>query len=46
MSELYSSKEALDAAGTGAAEATYETFRQLEELLADLLAVRHRSGDG
>jgi uncharacterized protein YndB with AHSA1/START domain len=32
--ELYPSKEALDAAGTGAAEAMGETFDQLEELLA------------
>jgi uncharacterized protein YndB with AHSA1/START domain len=32
MSELYPSKEALDAAG-GAADATQETFAQLEELL-------------
>ena len=31
--ELYPSKEALDAAGTGAAEAMGETFAQLEELL-------------
>lgn len=36
MSELYPSKEALDEAGTGAAEATHETFDQLEELLATL----------
>ena len=36
MSELYPSKEALDAAGTGAADATHETFRQLEELLVTL----------
>ena len=33
MHELYSSKEALDAAGTGAADATVETFAQLDELL-------------
>ena len=33
MSELYPTKEALDAAGTGAAEATHETFAQLDELL-------------
>ena len=33
MSELYPSKEALDAAGTGAAEAMEESFAQLEELL-------------
>ena len=36
MSELYPSKEALDAAGTGAADATHETFDQLDELLATL----------
>ena len=36
MSELYPSKEALDAAGTGAADATHETFAQLDELLAML----------
>ena len=36
MSELYPSKEALDAAGTGAAEAMHETFAQLDELLATL----------
>ncbi len=35
MSELYPSKEALDAAG-GAAEATQETFDQLDELLLTL----------
>ena len=34
MSELYPSKEALDAEGTGAADATHETFAQLDELLA------------
>jgi uncharacterized protein YndB with AHSA1/START domain len=33
LHELYSSKEALDAAGTGAADATVETFAQLDELL-------------
>jgi uncharacterized protein YndB with AHSA1/START domain len=38
MSELYPSKEALDAAGTGAQEATHETFGQLDELLAELSA--------
>lgn len=37
MSELYPSKEALDAAGTGAADATYETFDQLDELLLSLI---------
>ncbi len=36
MSEVYPSKEALDAAGTGAAEATHETFSQLDGLLATL----------
>jgi len=34
--ELYPSKEALDAAGTGAADAMGETFAQLDELLATL----------
>jgi uncharacterized protein YndB with AHSA1/START domain len=38
MSELYPTKEALDAAGTGAQEATHETFAQLEELLTELSA--------
>ena len=38
MSELYPSKEALDAAGTGAQEAMHETFGQLDELLAELSA--------
>lgn len=33
LRELYPSKEALDAAGTGAADATVETFAQLDELL-------------
>jgi uncharacterized protein YndB with AHSA1/START domain len=36
MHELYPSKEALDAAGTGAAEVTVETFAQLDELLVAL----------
>jgi len=36
MHELYPSKEALDAAGTGAAEAMGETFDQLDELLGTL----------
>lgn len=36
VSEVYPSKEALDAAGTGAAEAMYETFAQLDELLVGL----------
>jgi uncharacterized protein YndB with AHSA1/START domain len=34
--DLYPSKEALDAAGTGAAEAMGETFEQLDELLVTL----------
>jgi uncharacterized protein YndB with AHSA1/START domain len=37
MRELYPSKEALDAAGTGAAEGMRETFEQLDELLVTLL---------
>ena len=36
MRELYPSKEALDAAGTGAADAMGETFEQLDELLVTL----------
>src|SRR3954466_10034580 len=36
MRELYPSKEALDAAGTGAADATVETFAQLDDLLVTL----------
>ena len=36
LHELYPSKEALDAAGTGAAEAMVETFDQLDELLIAL----------
>ena len=40
MHELYPSKEALDAAGTGAADATVETFAQLDELLVTLGANR------
>jgi uncharacterized protein YndB with AHSA1/START domain len=38
VSELYPTKEALDAAGTGAQEAMNETFGQLDELLAELSA--------
>ena len=41
--ELYSSKEALDAAGTGAADAMSETFEQLDELLVTLGASVGRS---
>ena len=40
MRELYPSKEALDAAGTGSADATVETFAQLDELLVTLGANR------
>jgi len=36
LRDLYPSKEALDAAGTGSAEATVETFAQLDELLVTL----------
>lgn len=36
MRELHPSKEALDAAGTGAADALVETFQQLDELLGTL----------
>ena len=38
LHELYPSKEALDAAGTGAADAMGETFGQLDELLGALAA--------
>jgi uncharacterized protein YndB with AHSA1/START domain len=43
LHELYPSKEALDAAGTGAADATVETFEQLDELLVALGASAGRS---
>ncbi len=43
MHELYPSKEALDAAGTGAADAMGETFGQLDELLVDLGTSEGRS---
>lgn len=36
LRELHPTKEALDAAGTGAAEAMVETFAQLDELLGAL----------
>jgi uncharacterized protein YndB with AHSA1/START domain len=36
LRELYPSKEALDAAGTGAAEGMGELFEQLDELLVTL----------
>src|SRR5438067_13549507 len=41
LHESYPSKEALDAAGTGAADAMVETFDQLDELL---VALRESSG--
>jgi uncharacterized protein YndB with AHSA1/START domain len=41
--ELYPSKEALDAAGTGAAEALAETFAQLDGMLVQLTADAQRS---
>ena len=40
VSELYPTKEALDAAGTGAQDALSETFGQLDELLVTLSASR------
>ena len=43
LRELHSSKEALDAAGTGAADALVETFAQLDELLLTLGASVGRS---
>lgn len=43
ISEIYPTKEALDAAGTGAQEAMHETFGQLDELLASLAAAAGRS---
>ena len=43
MHELYPSKEALDAAGTGAADMMSETFEQLDELLVALGASVGRS---
>jgi len=43
LHELYPSKEALDAAGTGAADAMGETFMQLDELLVTLGASSGRS---
>jgi len=43
LSELYPSKEALDAAGTGAQDALRETFGQLDALLATLRAAGARS---
>lgn len=43
LHELYPSKEVLDAAGTGAANAMVETFEQLDELLITLGASMGRS---
>jgi uncharacterized protein YndB with AHSA1/START domain len=43
LHELYSSEEALDAAGTGAADAMPEQFEQLDELLVTLGASVGRS---
>lgn len=43
LHEFYPSKEALDAAGTGAADATPEQFAQLDELLVTLGASVGRS---
>jgi uncharacterized protein YndB with AHSA1/START domain len=43
MHEVYPSKEALDAAGTGAADMMGETFKQLDELLVALGARVGRS---
>jgi uncharacterized protein YndB with AHSA1/START domain len=43
LHELYPTKEALDAAGTGAADAMSETFEQLDELLVTLGASVERS---
>jgi len=38
MREVYPTQEALEEAGTGAQDATHETFAQLDELLAELAA--------
>ena len=43
MSELYPSKEALDAAGTGAADGMGELFGELDELLVTLNASEGRT---
>lgn len=40
LTELYPTKEALDAAGTGAQDALHETFGQLDDLLVTLSASR------
>ncbi len=44
MRELYPSKEALEAAGTGAADGMRDTFEQLDELLVSLGESAERSG--
>lgn len=44
LREVYPSKEALDAAGTGAAEAMVETFGQLDELLLENTGTGPTSG--
>jgi hypothetical protein len=38
LTERYPTKEALDAAGTGAQDALHETFGQLDELLLTMAA--------
>ena len=43
LRELYPTKDALDAAGTGAQDVMSETFGQLDELLASLPATPARS---
>jgi uncharacterized protein YndB with AHSA1/START domain len=43
LTERHPSKEALDAAGTGALDAMGETFGQLDELVAELSAGERRS---
>ena len=43
LHELYPSKEALDAAGTGAVDAMDETFEQLDELLVKMAASSRQS---
>jgi hypothetical protein len=46
LRESHPSKEALDAAGTGASEAMFETFDQLDELLvAEMPDVRQARTD-
>ena len=38
MTDVFPTKEALDLEGTGAADATHETFSQLDDVLAELTA--------